>query len=106
MKFKFSKRINNYVVIYDILSDKRRGWISAANRRRTKVSRILMEYGVRTQKSVFEIEINTQKDFNRLIRSLQKIMTKDDKIYIYPIDSKSLKRVRKLGSMIEYDFFF
>ncbi|SNR63114.1 CRISPR-associated endonuclease Cas2 [Desulfurobacterium atlanticum] len=106
MKYKFSNRITTYIIIYDILSDDVRGWVSLANRRRAKISRILLEYGMRTQKSVFELEITSKKEFSRMIKRLEKTMNKHDKVYIYPIDSKNKKKIKRLGYEIETDFFF
>ncbi len=52
------KRINRFVVIYDIcvLDDSYEERRSSA-KRRAKVMRVLYDYGIRTQYSVFEIEL-------------------------------------------------
>ena len=106
MKYKFSKNITTYVIIYDILSDDGKGWVSIANRRRAKISRILLEYGLRTQKSVFELEITSEREFKKMIKRIKSTMKEHDKIYIYPIDSKNKKRIKKMGFEAETDFFF
>ncbi len=91
-------RIEKYVVIYDISDTKAR----------TKLSRLLFEYGIRTQLSVFEFTVK-EKDYKKLIRLLKKRAEHwNDKIYVYPIDGKNILKIRRLGQMrnsIINDFF-
>jgi len=91
------KRVSRYIVIYDIFSDGRLGWTSSSERRRAKIARFLLEFGVRTQKSVFEIEIS-RYEVEKLIFRLKKVMKLErDKIYIYPIENKILKKIYRIG---------
>ncbi len=91
-------RIENFVVIYDIENTKNR----------TRLSRLLFEYGIRTQFSVFEVEVR-QKEYNRFVKLLErKVKNKKDKIYIYPLDGNSAKRINRVGNLensIINDFF-
>ncbi len=91
-------RIEKFVVIYDIEETKNR----------TRLSRILFEYGIRTQFSVFEVEVR-QSEYPRFIKLLErKIRREKDKIYVYPIDKKSLGKIRRIGNLensIINDFF-
>jgi len=66
-------------------------------KRRTKVMRALYDYGIRTQLSVFEVMFEG-KQFDLLIERLEKILREEtDKIYIYPIDSGSERKIVRLG---------
>jgi len=98
MKAKYYSRVVNFVVIYDISDTKTR----------TRLSRFLFEYGIRTQLSVFEVEVK-QSQFSRFIRLLErKIKGEKDKIYVYPIDKKNYERIFRLGREGNYlidDFF-
>ena len=91
-------RVENFVVIYDIENTKNR----------TRLSRLLFEYGIRTQFSVFEVEVR-QREYNRFVKLLEKkIKSTKDKIYIYPMDGSSLKKVTRAGNLensIINDFF-
>jgi CRISPR-associated protein Cas2 len=100
MGFKLPQRVNNYIVIYDIFSDGGDRWASLSNRRRAKISRFLLEYGIRTQKSVFEVNISPAK-MNKLVERIRKVARTDrDRIYIYPIECKVVKKIRRFGRNI------
>ena len=59
--------------------------------------RALYDYGIRTQLSVFEVMFEG-KQFDLLIERLEKILREEtDKIYIYPIDSGSERKIVRLG---------
>ncbi|WP_456471389.1 CRISPR-associated endonuclease Cas2 [Caminibacter sp.] len=91
-------RIEKFIVIYDIENTKIR----------TRLSRLLFEYGIRTQFSVFEVEVKN-REFNRFIKMLEKKLKNDkDKIYVYPLDKKSVKNIKRAGNLensIINDFF-
>ncbi len=96
---KFPKNVKTYVVIYDIFSEKKETWGTEANRRRAKIARLLLERGIRTQKSVFELEISSE-GMKKLAGLLQKAMKENqDKIYIYPIEKKVKKKIKRIGEM-------
>ncbi len=91
-------RVEKFVVIYDIKD----------NKNRMRLSRLLFEFGIRTQLSVFEVEVK-EKEYRRFMRLVErKIKSGNDKIYIYPLDEKSVKKIRRLGdweNTIISDFF-
>ncbi len=65
-------KTGNFVVVYDISQDKER----------SKVDKILLGYGFRTQKSVFECVLN-ETDRIKMINNLQKLDIKSGFIKIY-----------------------
>jgi len=95
------KRVTNYVVIYDIFSEGREGWSSPSNTRRAKIARLLLEFGIRTQKSVFEIKVSSS-EAKKLFSLLKKRAKEDrDKIYIYPLENRALKKIRRAGKELD-----
>ncbi|MEO2069460.1 MAG: CRISPR-associated endonuclease Cas2 [Desulfurobacteriaceae bacterium] len=103
------KRISRFVVIYDIcvINDSYQEHRSSA-KRRAKVMRILYDYGIRTQLSVFEVELQSDQ-YEELIERIENVIRMEsDKVYIYPLDNKSLKKIKRLGKEkgILKDFFF
>ena len=102
------KRISRFVVIYDIcvIDDSYYEQRNSA-KRRAKVMRILYDYGVRTQLSVFEVELKG-KQYGELTKRIEKVIrTETDKVYIYPLDAGSVGKITRLGreSDILGDFF-
>ena len=75
-----------YVVCFDISDDKKRRMIGD----------ILSEFGVRVQRSVFEIEIN-KTSFKKLLIKLQKYIDKDDSIRFYAMHNNTIKKSIYLG---------
>jgi len=118
----FSKKLGKftrYVVIYDICEEKtaeleentsksqvegiiKRGRerydVYYTNKRRGKIARLLLEHGIRTQKSVYEI-IAGEKEIKKLVGLFKKISEKQDKIYIYPICESVYKRAMRVGKI-------
>ena len=96
---KLPERITRYVVVFDICTyddswEERRFSV----KRRTKLWRILFEYGHRTQLSVFEVDI-PPFHFPVLVSRLSQVIRKEtDRIYIYPLDRRSLRNVVRLGN--------
>jgi len=85
----------HYVVIYDISHTKTRN----------KLARFLFEYGIRTQYSVFEVEVKSSQ-YNKFITLLEhKIKYKTDKIYIYALNKADVKNIKRIGSY-EKTFIF
>jgi CRISPR-associated protein Cas2 len=94
---KLPKRVEKFIVIYDIASDKEEGWHSRSLRRRNKIARVLLEIGVRTQKSVYEITADGVT-LERALKRVEKIAHLDrDKIYVYPLESKVAEKVLRIG---------
>ena len=94
-----------YIVCYDIgfqsIDDK-----SAASRLRS-VSKILCNYGIRRQRSVFECIIDKEM-LESLKKELAQVLDrKQDSVRIYPMCDKCLKRtvVQGTGEIIEVKDF-
>ena len=62
------------------------------NRRRTKVSNTLEDFGSRVQKSVFECDI-TPKHFQELRRRLDKVLKDDDGLRYYILCAECVPRI-------------
>ena len=79
------KRIQNYLIVYDIEDD----YV------RSRLSQYLEGLGVRVQLSVFEAEVSPRA-MAEVVEDLISY-SKYGKIYIYPLDKKSLKDVIRIG---------
>jgi len=79
------KRINNYLVIYDIEDDTVRN----------RLSNYLERVGVRVQLSVFEIEISPRS----MAYVVEELIPYSNygKVFIYPLDRNSLKGIIRIG---------
>ena len=75
-----------YVVCFDIVNDKKR----------RKVGEYLEEFGIRVQRSVFEIEISKSK-LKNLLKILNEIIEKEDSIRFYQMQSDTINRSIFLG---------
>ena len=90
-----------YVITYDIkfnrINDKK------AVRRLNNLSRLLQDYGLRRQKSLFECDFDHNKlqELKKAIR--QVIDTNVDSVRIYPLCDKCLKKtiIQGIGEIIE-----
>jgi CRISPR-associated protein Cas2 len=81
-----------YLIIYDLPDTK------AANKRRTRLHKLLSGYGQWTQYSVFECFL-TAMQFAKLQTQLDSLIKPDeDSIRIYVLDSGALKRTITYGS--------
>jgi len=77
----------NMIVAYDITSP----------RRITKVAKILKDYGVRVQKSIFEVAVNTVlfKEMKRRIEEV--IVPETDGVKYFPVCEKCAGTVEIIG---------
>lgn len=91
------KGVADYVVAYDISSD----------RERAKVDKVLRGFGFRAQKSVFECRLD-KKGKKELIEQLRKLSIKTGFIRLYRIEySSGSKTVGKInGDSIDNDNAF
>lgn len=95
---KLPKRITRFVVIYDVcVVDDTYYEMRNAAKRRAKLSRILFEFGTRTQRSVFEVELKGSDYIQAIDRLKSVIRETTDKVYIYPLDAGSVKKTSRLG---------
>lgn len=76
-----------YLICYDIVQD----------RRRNRVAKILESYGMRVQKSVFEVFL-TPEQFGKLHQRLSwAIAPETDQIRFYPLTKRSRDKASILG---------
>ena len=77
------------VIAYDISSSKRR----------QRVFKILKEFGVHSQRSVFECDLTTD-DIRKLVRSIEHLIDVDDSLIACPLCRRCASEVRILGQGI------
>ncbi|MFN6569197.1 CRISPR-associated endonuclease Cas2 [Dendronalium sp. ChiSLP03b] len=83
-----------YLIIYDLPDNK------AANKRRTRLHKMLSGYGKWTQYSVFECFLTTVQ-FATLQTNIEKLIKpEEDAVRIYVLDSGAVKRTITYGSEI------
>ena len=76
-----------YLVCYDIVADSRRN----------RVAKLLLRYGLRVQKSVFECVL-TPKQQEQLLRGLDRIIApREDQVRFYAISGRSREMALILG---------
>lgn len=81
-----------YLVIYDLPNTK------AANKRRTRLHKMLSGYGKWTQYSVFECFLSAVQ-FAKLQTQVEKLIKPDeDSVRIYVLDAGAVKRMIAYGS--------
>lgn len=76
-----------YIVSYDIPDD----------RKRTRVSKTMLDFGTRVQDSVFECIINDDEHLEKMIEKLSKMVSEEDSVRIYALCAKCEKVVKVLG---------
>ncbi len=76
------------VVCYDIIDDRRRG----------RVAKILADYGVRVQYSVFECVIPKELEEDMKVRVLNEIDEEEDKVHFYFLCKSCVDRMKIFGS--------
>lgn len=81
-----------YLIVYDLPDTK------AANKRRTRLHKMLCGYGKWTQYSLFECFL-TAVQFAKLQTQIEKLIKPDeDSVRIYVLDAGSLRRTIAYGS--------
>lgn len=77
-QYEFGEKEHNEdafsLLIYDIIE----------NKRRTKLARYMEGYGVRVQKSAFEIRVNKKK-FEEMLAGIPQFVTDEDSVKLYKI---------------------
>ncbi len=77
----------NMIVAYDIADEKRL----------TRVAKVMMDYGVRVQKSIFEVDVS-QKVFRELKSRLEEIILfEEDGVKYFPLCEKCAGTVEIIG---------
>ncbi|MFN6498786.1 MAG: CRISPR-associated endonuclease Cas2 [Nostoc sp. DedQUE01] len=83
-----------YLIVYDFPDNK------AANKRRTRLHKMLSGYGKWTQYSVFECFL-TSVQFATLQTKIEKLIKpEEDSVRIYVLDASAVKRTVTYGSEI------
>ncbi len=81
-----------YLIIYDLPNSK------AANKRRTRLHKMLSGYGKWTQYSVFECFLSAMQ-FVKLQTQIEKLIKpNEDSVRVYVLDAGSVKRTITYGS--------
>jgi CRISPR-associated protein Cas2 len=81
-----------YLIIYDLPDSK------AANKRRTRLHKLLSGYGKWTQYSVFECFL-TAVQFAKLQTQIEQLIKPDeDSVRLYVLDTGAVKRIISYGS--------
>ncbi|MCX7997491.1 MAG: CRISPR-associated endonuclease Cas2 [Leptospiraceae bacterium] len=81
-----------YLVCYDIPATKK------GNKRRHKINKTLSRYGMRVQYSVFEIRISERKQYEKILRDINRWLDpKSDSVRIYPIEKDIENNIEILG---------
>jgi CRISPR-associated protein Cas2 len=81
-----------YLIIYDLPDTK------AANKRRTRLHKLLSGYGTWTQYSVFECFL-TSVQFAKLQTQVEKLIkSSEDSVRIYVLDASAVRRTITYGS--------
>jgi len=70
-----------WLVCFDISDDKKRD----------KIASLLEEYGIRVQRSVFEIEIN-KTNLKKLTEKIKKLIKKEDSIRFYFMQNDTIRK--------------
>ncbi|WP_457621965.1 CRISPR-associated endonuclease Cas2 [Persephonella sp.] len=81
-----------FIVCYDI-SD---------NRKRQKVAKLLKGFGIRTQFSVFEVDCS-RSVIEAILIAVDSIIDPIDKFFVYPVDDKNLKKIKRIGAVASGD---
>ena len=77
----------NMIAAYDIADPKRLN----------KVAKIMRDYGVRVQKSIFELDV-TQQVFAEMMRRVEKVIVpEDDGVKYFPVCEKCAGTVEIIG---------
>lgn len=81
-----------YLICYDIPATKK------GNKRRNKLNKALSRYGMRVQYSVFEIRISEKKQYEKVIKDINRWLDhKSDSVRIYPIEKDIENNIEILG---------
>ncbi|MDF0556444.1 CRISPR-associated endonuclease Cas2 [Kamptonema sp. UHCC 0994] len=80
-----------YLIIYDLPDN------DLANKRRTRLHKLLSGYGKWTQYSVFECFL-TAMQFAKLQTQIEKLIKLEDGVRIYVLDAGSVRRTITYGS--------
>lgn len=79
------------------------GYDITSAKRLNKVANLCLDYGVLTQYSFFECQLDAM-EFDRLWAQLNDLINpEEDKLVAYSIDAKSARKTRTAGQMVSPD---
>ena len=81
------------IVAYDIADEKRLA----------RVAKVVKDYGIRVQKSIFELEINAQVFLEMKIRVEKEIVPEEDGVKYFPLCEKCAGTLEIIGQGIFID---
>lgn len=84
-----------YVITYDIVQD----------RRRNKISKVLQDYGLRVQYSVFEADNDRQHTDEMMHRLKGLLDTETDSVNFYCLCQQCAQKVIRVGRNRNVDFY-
>ena len=86
---EFKSRDNTYsLLIYDIVDDKKR----------TKFAKYMESYGIRVQKSAFELRLNNKK-LKQMIEGIDKYVSSEDSVKLYKYITTTMSNVGDVPRM-------
>ena len=85
-----SRQVMRYVIAYDVVKDSSR----------TKLANILLDYGIRVQKSVFEADL-TREDVKEILQKVSKYIEAEDSLCLYPLCKSCSSAVQAVGTRME-----
>lgn len=80
------RRRSHCVIAYDVSDDNRR----------TKLAKLLLDYGDRMQDSVFEADLEPA-EIEKILRRVERFLEPSDRFCIYRLCADCAKDVRRLG---------
>ncbi|MDP0491023.1 MAG: CRISPR-associated endonuclease Cas2 [Verrucomicrobiota bacterium JB023] len=76
------------------------GYDITSPKRLSKVAKVCLDYGVRTQYSFFECHLDAL-EFDQLWQTLNQLIDPDeDKLVAYTLDARSARKTRTAGQMV------
>jgi CRISPR-associated protein Cas2 len=84
------RQSRHYVIVYDV----------ANNRKRACLANLLLDYGIRVQKSVFEAELSS-KDVQEILQRAAKYVGSADSLRVYPHCKSCAEHIQALGCAVD-----
>jgi CRISPR-associated protein Cas2 len=78
-----------YVIAYDITND----------RQRDRLANLLLDYGDRVQKSVFEAELSAE-ELKEVLARAAKYLDGEDSLRVYPLCGSCVQGIREIGPVV------
>lgn len=79
-----------YVIAYDVVDD----------RKRTRLAEILLDYGERVQKSVFEADLK-RSEMQEIVQRVSHLIAQEDSLRFYPMCETCAKGILTIGQKVQ-----